>query len=94
VRRKGKGIRAVLAGASTPEGRAIRERLEESALPVSELVLRDAGEAGALSEFRGEALLSAPLGPDALEGADLAFLCGRPITSPRSSPERRWEPRP
>jgi len=72
------GVRVVLAGASTPEGRAVREKLEASALQVGRLTLYDVGEAGGLSEFRGEPLHSSPLGAEALEEAELAFLCGEP----------------
>ena len=78
MRAGGTGIRVLLAGASTPDGRALREKLEGSALPVAKLLLRDPGEAGLLTEFRGEPLLSTPLAPEALEEADLAFLCGEP----------------
>ena len=53
--------RIVLAGATHPDGAALRAALEDATLAVGDITLLDPAPAGLLTQFRGEPKLSIPL---------------------------------
>jgi aspartate-semialdehyde dehydrogenase len=72
-----RGLVVAIADPTTLLGRDVRAVLSERAFPTSKILLfHTAGEEGLVTGDDDGAAYVAPLTPDALETADVAFLCG------------------
>src|SRR5262245_51657507 len=64
-----------ITGSATPGGRALRAVLAEKGVPVERVRFLEApSEEAILSEYAGQAILIAPLEPEATADRDLIFL--------------------
>jgi len=71
------GLAVALVDSTTLLGRDVRAVLSERSFPSSKILLfHTAGEEGLVTGEDDGAAFVAPLTPDALESADVAFLCG------------------
>jgi len=78
------GLVVAIADPTTLLGRDVRAVLSERGFPSSKtLLFHTAGEEGLVTGDDDGAAFVAPLAPDGLEGAEVAFLCGNPAGTAR-----------
>ncbi len=81
----GKTNRVAIAGASSLRGKELKQVLEDSNFPTSDIVLLDESMmAGTLTEAGGEPTFIRALEEDSFEGARFAFFAGSPTDTARN----------
>jgi aspartate-semialdehyde dehydrogenase len=87
----GRPFSLALLGADGAAGRAVLEALEDLDVPLAELRLLSAEDAGPTVEVRGEERRLRQVAPGAFRGCDVAILCGGPAAVGAWAPVARAE---